>query len=418
MPRFPSTKPDANVAPLPRLRRCRNPEGPIWRPLMLAPQLLILAAMHRRRRYNLMPFLVLFGGALAWAGSAGGTYHTPFLFNRTAAPADVRITWVLRRVPCATTPQELAATLAPSDLGDPLAVTLDSGEVATLGGPPPAGTSAVGVCASPYLSTSNPDPDCRAAILESAGATPVLMVAPQNWYVASDTYVCSPSPSSASKCAPKLDPHTDGGDDALSLMSHGGALSFEVLHPGGADRSIRIAPIDPAAIAGRPATSDGCRATRDAYRALAQSAACASDEDCQALKGLSIPGEVGACTLFVNKTVSAASVQTVASQWGARSCATGGPLCRAPLGVVCRAGTCAELCAGVSLPACDTSCDSYASDPKGVCATYFFGCSGSGEQCHPVCTDSNLQRCVCRNDSVVCEPRALIDPGCPVPCRR
>jgi len=376
--------------------------------------------MRPRRRFNLMPFIVLFGGAIAWAGSAApGWLHTPFLFNRTAGPADVRMTWVLRSIPCETTPEALAAMLGPSDLDDPLAVRLDSGETATLGGPPVAGTSPVGLCPGVNGNVSTTNHDCRAAILETAGATPVLTVAPQNWNADSDSYICTPGPSTKSRCAPKLDPRVDGGDDALSLVSHDGVLAFEVAHAGGAvDRSIRIAPVDPAAIAARAATPDGCRQARDAYRALEQSTACTSDSDCQALPGVPIQGEAGACTLFVNQAVTPAAVAAVKAQWAAGLCATAGASCRAPLGVVCRAGTCAELCAGVPLPDCDTSCDAYAADPNGICATYFFQCSGSGEQCHPVCTDADLQRCVCRNDKVVCEPRALVDPTCPLPCRR
>src|SRR6266498_2633013 len=301
----------------------------------------------RRRRFNLMPFVVLFGGAIAWAGdSLPGSVHTPFLFNRTGGPADVRMTWVLRRVPCATTPEALAATLGPSDLDDQLTVTLDSGEVATLSGPPAAGTSPVGVCAGPDQPGNYPDPDCRAAILQTAGAAPVLMVAPKYWQV-------------------------DGGDDALSLVSHAGALVFQVANPGGpGDRSIRIAPVDPAAIAARPATTDGCRQARDAYRVLEQSTACASDSDCQALPGVPIQGEAGSCTLFVNQAVTPAAVAAVKAQWAAGLCATAEAGCRAPLGVVCRAGACAELCAGVALPNCDTSCDAYAAEPNGVCSTY------------------------------------------------
>src|SRR3954470_18623949 len=355
--------------------------------------------MRRPRRVSLMPFVVLLGGAIAWAGdSLSGNVHTPFLFNRTAGPTDVRMTWVLRRVPCATTPEALAAMLGPSDLDDQLTVTLGSGEVATLSGPPAAGTSPVGVCAGPDRPGNYPDPDCRAAILETAGAAPVLMVAAKSWYVDGGTYICSPGPSTKSKCAPRLDPRSDGGADALSLVSRDGTLAFEVAHPGPVDRGIRIGPVAPAAIAARPAASDGCRQARDAYRALAQSTACTSDSDCQALKGLRIQGEVGACTLFVNTAVSAAAVDAPAAQLTAGQCATGGTACRAPLGAVCRAGACAELCAGVPLPTCETSCSAYASDPKGVCATYLFNCPGTGEQCYAVCTDANLQRCVCRND--------------------
>jgi hypothetical protein len=373
--------------------------------------------MRRRSRLNPMPFVVLFGGAVAWAGSGGpGWLHTPFLFNRTASPADVRMTWVLRRVPCATTPEMLAATLGPSDLDDTRSVALDSGEVVTLNGPAP-----VGVCPDPAVNNpANPDQDCRAAILETAGAEPVLMVAPHNWHVDGGTYICSPGPSTKSRCAPKIRIAADGGDEALALVSRNGVLSFEVSEPDGrVGYSIRIGPVDPAAIAARTATPDGCRQARDAYRALAQSTACASDADCQALPGLSIPGEVSTCTLFVNQSVTPAQAMAVVSQWTAGQCASAGPPCLPPLGAVCRAGACAELCAGVPLPSCETSCDYYAKDPDGVCHTIFFDCGGSSEQCHPTCTTADLQRCVCKNNNtVVCEPRPLIDPTCPLPCRR
>ena len=45
-----------------------------------------------------------------------------------------------------TTPESLAATLGPSDLDDPRAMTLASGDVAALDGPPGRGTSPVGLC--------------------------------------------------------------------------------------------------------------------------------------------------------------------------------------------------------------------------------------------------------------------------------
>ena len=61
--------------------------------------------------------------------------YTPFLVNRTTAMADVRITWVLAKVDCASSPDALARTLAPSDLDDPRTVTLTSWQVAALDQP-------------------------------------------------------------------------------------------------------------------------------------------------------------------------------------------------------------------------------------------------------------------------------------------
>jgi hypothetical protein len=65
-------------------------------------------------------------GALACLATSdvGGYAHRPFLFNRTAASADVRITWVLRKVDCDGSAETLASTLGPSDLDDPRMVTM------------------------------------------------------------------------------------------------------------------------------------------------------------------------------------------------------------------------------------------------------------------------------------------------------
>jgi hypothetical protein len=244
----------------------------------------------------------------------------------------------------------------------------------------------------------------------------VLLVASQNWRVEGESYFCTPGPSSLSRCAPTLGLADDGGDEAVALISHDGTLAFEVSRvTGQASRTLRIAPVDPAAIAARPTSADGCGPVRDAYRALARATACTSDSDCQAIPGIAIPGDGGGCTLFVNQTVSAAAVDAVKTQWSAGLCASG-TSCLAPLGAVCRAGACGEACAGVALPSCETSCDNY--NPDGICGWLTFDCAGSSEQCHPTCTNAALQRCTCKNNNtVVCEPRPLVDPTCPLPCR-
>jgi hypothetical protein len=203
----------------------------------------------------------------------------------------------------------------------------------------------------------------------------------------------------------------------VSLSAQNGGAFVVSRADGPGDRTIRIAPVDPAAIAARPTTADGCRTARAAYEALAQSTACTSDSDCQALPGLPIPG-AAACTLFVNQTVSPAAAQAVVTQWTAGQCTAGVVACLPSLGVVCRAGACAELCAGVPLPTCEKSCDDYKA-PDTICAWISFDCGGASEQCHPACTTADLQRCECRNnDTIVCETRPLVDPTCPLPCRR
>ena len=74
---------------------------------------------------------IVLGALACLATSAPPTYaHNPFLFNRTTTATDVRITWVLRKVDCNTTPDVLGAMLGPSDLDDPRTLTLVTGDVA------------------------------------------------------------------------------------------------------------------------------------------------------------------------------------------------------------------------------------------------------------------------------------------------
>ena len=87
----------------------------------------------------------------------------PFLHNRTAGDVAVRITWVLRKIDCAIPPEALAATLGPSDLDDPRAMTLPSGNVAALDGPPAPGTSPVRLCANDTRSNTPYNSNCVAA---------------------------------------------------------------------------------------------------------------------------------------------------------------------------------------------------------------------------------------------------------------
>src|SRR6266496_440368 len=322
-------------------------------------------------------------GALACLATSAvpPNLHNPFLFNRTAAQADVRITWVLRKVDCTTTPDGLAATLGPSDLDDPRTLTLMTGDVAALDGVPPAGTSPVGVCSTTRPGDSynygygSGQQQCVAAILETAGATPVLMVTPPQWDVpdSGDFISCCDSTNPKSHCAPKLDTRHNPGDEALSITNSGGTLRFDVTHTGpheeapGTDSPIQIAPIDPGAIVARPPVADGCRESRDKYHALVETAAgCTADADCQSLPALTLPGEAVTCAVFVNRSVSASALQSVETQlYG--MCQTASGYCAAPMAAVCRSGRCAEQCAGVNLPPCPVRCSNYASYPDGIC---------------------------------------------------
>ena len=366
------------------------------------------------------PAIVL--GALAClATSAPPTYaHNPFLFNRTTTATDVRITWVLRKVDCNTTPDVLGAMLGPSDLDDPRALTLQTGDVAALDGVPSAGMSPVGVCSTTRPASSysygygSGRYECVAAILETPGATPVLMVTPRQWDASAsgDFISCCDSSNPNSRCSPKLDTHRNPGDEALSITNSGGTLRFDVTHGGPheegpvGDTPIQIAPIDPAAIAARPPAADGCRESRDKYHALVDTATgCTADADCQSLPALTLPGDALTCAVFVNRNVSASALQSVETQlYG--MCQTISGYCDAPLPAICRAGRCAEQCAGVNLPDCPGACSSYSSYPDGVCDLYSGSCLGN---------DGFI--CTCRDHKYACGPMPQVDPTCPLVCR-
>jgi hypothetical protein len=296
------------------LRRAPRPAARVARP-----------AVGQRERAGVML------GALACLATSAvhPDFHNAFLVNRMGGAADVRVTWVLRQVDCATTPEALGPLLTPGDLDDPRPMTMQSGDVAALNGPASPSLSPVGLCtnAEPSIFLRQNPSDCVAAILETDGATPVLMVAP-SWWVEGDT--------SDFVCAPRLDPQRSPGRDGLSLVDSGGARRFELAGsgPGGqlpASSPIRIAPIDPAAVAARPSPADSCRATLDAYRALASMRSCARDSDCQALSAQWIPSLGPGCGFSVNTTVSPEAIVMLEMQWNSA-------LCRGRTNSPCEAG--------------------------------------------------------------------------------
>jgi hypothetical protein len=183
-----------------------------------------------------------------------------------------------------------------------------------------------------------------AAILEADGASPVLMVAPNRWELHdNDTSWCSEGPP-GSQCRPVLDPNRNPGPDAISLRNVGGVVRFELSGAGPGEQlpaqsRIKLAPIDLAALAARAPAPDGCRALRDTYRSWMQMSACATDSDCQVLPGLSLPGEMEICAVYVNTNVSSTAYMTLANQWEA-ACPTSTDNCYSPKPAACRQGTC------------------------------------------------------------------------------
>jgi hypothetical protein len=390
----------------------------------------------RARRPGLERSGVVVGALACLATSAPPRYwHYPFLVNRASDASDVQITWVLRKVDCSLSPAELAATLTPGDLDDPRPMTLGSGEVANLAGPPAAGTSPVGKCepTGPAAGAYGP---CVAAILEAPGASPVVMTTMTSWSVSSnDGFISCGSSEPVSACRANLNPRVDPGPDAVSLVASGGALAFVVSgppprapdagtmtdtgfrpdaglgnivpatakrQPDDAPVRIRLAPVDLAAVAARASTPDACRTTRDTYHASLAQTSCASDADCQALVGPPIPGDPAACAAYVNRSVSADAVSGWTGAW-ADHCLTIGYGCELPRPAACTSGTCTEICPGVELPSCPPTCRSYDSTTDRVCLV------------DDSCLDDAGETCTCPNGKLQCTftPAA---PGCPLSC--
>ncbi|HXU00784.1 MAG TPA: hypothetical protein VN903_07325 [Polyangia bacterium] len=376
------------------------------------------SATARRARVQRERAGVVLGAIACLATSSLPGYpHNAFLFNRTAANADVRITWVLRKIPCTTSPDALGPALIPSDLDDPITVTLMSGEVAALDGVPAAGTVPRGVCSTrPQMNYNiySEGQNCVAAILESTGAAPVLMVAPKIWEVSdSGGFIscCDNSPSPESNCRPMLPIGPSPGGDAVSLSNRDGTLRFALTHTGPREEGpvlsthIQLGPIDPAAIAARPPAPNGCRETRDMYHALLGSAAaaCTTDADCQVLPGLELPGEDAECALFVNRTVSAETVQVVESQWQSACTNAVDSQCRV-LPATCRSGRCVELCSNTSVPYCPYGCQYKSDYPNGSCADT------------DTCFNAAKENCTCVDSKWVCAMLPPAGPNCPVGC--
>jgi hypothetical protein len=346
---------------------------------------------------------VILGAAACIATSAPRGYpHSPFLLNAGAGAAGLRVTWVLRKVPC-DPPETVAATLAPNDLADPRTYTIERGQVAVLDGVPRAGVSPVGSCGlRGYIDGAD---QCVGAILESAGAAPVLMVARPEWteYDGGGFFSCQNPPSPVSRCGPRLDPAADPGPDAVVLGATGGRLAFV----GGAKAP--VAPIDLAALAARAPVVGGCRDLPADYQALVTSPTCASSLDCVGRAGLPVTDDATACEIDVNVGSLAAIDELgrrVADCQVDRAVKTCSGMLPQP--AVCRGGFCAPVCPNVVVPPCPPRCRNI-TDPV------------TGDTCENVpwpCVTFDGLTCACddRHGRVVCGKAPPAAPGCPLSC--
>jgi len=357
---------------------------------------------------------VLLGAIACAATSAPPRYpHNPFLLNAAPATESVQITWLLRKIPCdnfahsdspdasvvsADMATSLAASLTPGDLGDPIQVDLARGQVAALDGQPLPGVSPAGTCSA---SRAN-DWQCVGAVMEAPGAAPVLMVAQQSWEEEEgDGSGCgSAPPAPVSRCKPELDPTKDAGPDAVTLAEVSGQLQFV------AGAKIQIAPIDLQALGGRTAPANSCRALRDRYLAFLQPQACVSDADCVGIAPPPIaPPPADSCGLPVTQA-GAEALSSLETQWQTACVEVPLATCPVPQPAVCRAGACAAVCPGESIPGCPPPC------PAGWTNIGGTAC-GSGSVWS--CTQSG-QVCTCANGKITCGPPQPVSATCPLTC--
>ncbi len=317
----------------------------------MALAMLPVAAWLMRPRRAVVPRLPARAGAILGAlacvaTSALPSYeHNPFLLNAASGPVTVRVTWLLRDVPCpAPVPSqpvngslerpnvaaELAATLTPGDLDDPIAFELQRGQVAALDGPPPSGVSPGGVCTANRASLFS---QCVGVVLDAPPAAPVLVVGPGSWRETQDGG-CGDSPPPVFQCDATLDPDSDPGPDAVTLKTVGGTLQFVV-----AGR-FSAAPVDLAAIQARTPAPGSCRQVRDdLQQLLAADQPCAIDADCLAYNPPPVLGLPPACGYDVSVS-SIPKLNQLEAAWS-NACLTTTTSCGLPGLAVCRRGLCA-----------------------------------------------------------------------------
>jgi hypothetical protein len=360
-------------------------------------------ARHRRERAG-----VVLGAIACLATSAPlRALYAPFLVNRTAGVADVRITWVLTKVDCATSLDDLSRALGPSDLYDPRTFTLTSGQVAALDQPSLPGQSPAGQCRLDPNSTLS----CVAAILESSHASPVIMLARHDWEAeGSGAFITCEAPPPLTRCQPTLDPSVDPGFEAVSLVMRNGQAQFTVSDHA-PDAKVRIAPIGLAGVAGRPAAPGGCRELRDAYHTQLAATVCATNSDCDVAPALAVPGETpatSACGSYLNRA-AATDVRTLEERF-TNMCQGEALSCDAPDPPGCVNGQCVAVCVGANLPYCPLSCAHYPNvdfREAQACNTNVVCFADDGRRCH----------CAADTLSVVCAPDPPTSSSCPYACR-
>ncbi len=351
---------------------------------------------------------VFLGAAACLATSDDSIHRAPFVVNQTERDQTVTLTWLLRKAPCDADLAVLASGLSADDLATPHTEVLSRGQVAPLDYAAAAGTTVAGQCRVLWQSYGDSTQNCSTVIVSAAGGPDVLVSGPRWWLEAGSgggTPLSCSDPEPKPVCAPTMAIDKSAGPGALSLRMENGALAFK------ANEKLKMVVTNLADILARPGDGTGCKSRRDRIYALVEGArSCVADGDCRAVQAsIDIAGET-LCNVYVNRTLSAATLAEERAAWNSQcqnrtgfSC--GGGLAQPP---VCRGGRCEEACPGEGLPSCTPACADYNLGASRECPGYE----------SLVCYTADLQRCVCGGAPAVlsCQPPLPFSTTCPLGC--
>jgi hypothetical protein len=313
----------------------------------------------------LRPLGVIVGLHLCLATTDDSWQTHPFLVNRSSDEVTMRLTAV-RMDLCRADHAAFAAFAAQINVGDLGAVdefTLERGDVAALDQPPALGRTAARTCYDEPFMSGEP---CSAMLVEVVGGPAVLFRTSTFW-----------SPSRSSHCrSPRIDPGSNPGPAALSLLGEPGALSFQA---SSADE-MELVPVSRADIEARGVPPQSCGGIEQQFGALLDHAGtCAGDADCQPVRlPPQIPPQNKPCFIYTD-AASVALINDLAVRADRCTWAmTPIPRCPDLPPGVCRAGRCEAAC-----PGCAHWCH-YSEE-------LLRGCALEGDLC--VLTDTRWCRC-------------------------
>jgi hypothetical protein len=350
---------------------------------------------------------VFLGAVACLATSDDTTYYYPFVVNQTDRDQALTLTYLLKKAPCDVDLSALAGSLTADDLADPHTEILGSGQPAPLDEAPAAGTAVAGTCRLGWTRYGGDTEDCATVVVSVANGPDVLVSAHRVRWASGGggTPLSRNDPQPDPTCEPTMAINKWAGPDALSLRIENGALAFK------ANESLSMVELSLADVVARAGDGTGCRSQRDQIDALLAGAkSCSVDADCYAVQAnIDIPGAT-LCNVYVNRTLSAATLAQLRATWNSECQARSGYSCGGGMTQppVCRAGKCEEACPGESVPACHAACTTWNLASPPACA----GKEGL------LCDTADGQRCVCTGTpaTLACEPQKPISATCPLAC--